>query len=193
MNLQQYQQAALRTESLKEQLTFNKDLVISLFKLFVLNSELLDALKKEIYYNKPNKMDLNGNMLLLDMQHEINNALYFLNDKVENKNVQVQDINPRVFHGILGFATESGELIDVLLKNLVENKEIDATNVQEEAQGDIGWYTAILSDALNLNWEEGLERNIAKLKERYPEKYTDYNADNRDLDKEREILEGKVK
>jgi hypothetical protein len=38
--------------------------------------------------------------------------------------------------------------------------------------------------------EEYLERNIAKLQKRYPEKYTDEAAINRNLEAEREALEG---
>jgi hypothetical protein len=39
--------------------------------------------------------------------------------------------------------------------------------------------------------EELLQTNIDKLKARYPEKFTENDALNRDLNKERNILEGK--
>jgi hypothetical protein len=43
---------------------------------------------------------------------------------------------------------------------------------------------------LNIDLEEMLQRNIDKLKARYPEKFTQENALNRNLDVERQILEG---
>ena len=42
-----------------------------------------------------------------------------------------------------------------------------------------------------LDSEIYMERNINKLKLRYPEKFTEFDANNRDTDKEREVLEGK--
>lgn len=43
----------------------------------------------------------------------------------------------------------------------------------------------------NFDEEEIMERNIAKLSARYPEKFTQEDAIDRDLSKERDILEGK--
>ena len=51
------------------------------------------------------------------------------------------------------------------------------------------WYLAILSDELGISFEEMWEKNIAKLRVRFPEKYTDHHAVNRDLDSERKVLE----
>ena len=100
------------------------------------------------------------------------------------------DINPRVFHGVIGIATEAGELVEIVNDNLTNGIEIDPVHVGEEsANGDIGWYNAILNDALNLDWEQGLKNNIDKLRVRYPEKYTDECAENRDLASERKELE----
>jgi hypothetical protein len=54
------------------------------------------------------------------------------------------------------------------------------------------WYIAILLRELDLDFESLLQLNIDKLKARFPEKFTESHALNRDLDKERDILEGKV-
>lgn len=48
-----------------------------------------------------------------------------------------------------------------------------------------------IAEYYNLNFYELLDRNIAKLKARFPEKFTEEAALNRDLIKERKILEGK--
>lgn len=46
-----------------------------------------------------------------------------------------------------------------------------------------------LSVALEVDFYKGLERNINKLKVRFPEKFTQENALNRDLESERKELE----
>lgn len=45
---------------------------------------------------------------------------------------------------------------------------------------------------LDIDLEQALDINIAKLAKRYGDKYSDYSAINRDLDAERAILEGKA-
>lgn len=187
MDLKEYQAAAIKTESIVEKLEFNKEFVVSLFKLFVLSAEALDAVKKEVYYKNPKKANEQIIPLLSKLELELRKAKYAFSNKDTHNDVA---LNPRLFHGILGISTEAGELLDVLVKNLESNTPIDSVNVSEECHGDIGWYTAIITDALDLDWEAGLEKNIAKLKARYPNKFTVEDATNRDLDKERAILEG---
>ena len=43
----------------------------------------------------------------------------------------------------------------------------------------------------NLNPQDSMQKNIDKLKARFPEKFTEHDANNRDLITERKILEGK--
>jgi hypothetical protein len=63
-------------------------------------------------------------------------------------------------------------------------------NLLEEF-GDLAWYQAIGIDEAGGSLDKVLDRVIAKLRARYPEKFTSENAINRDLVKERAILEGK--
>lgn len=186
VELKEYQQNALRTESIIEKLEFNKQFVIAMLKMAVANSELLDALKKEVYYNNPKKMNENFIRLIDEIENLTFDADDYFDDKDEHDSIT---LDPRVFHGIIGIATEAGELLTVLVKNLANGVPVDAINVQEEL-ADICWYNAILNDALGLDCNEGLARNIAKLKARYPEKFTTDNANNRNLEVERAILEG---
>ncbi len=94
----------------------------------------------------------------------------------------------RILHGALGCVTESGELADTVKKTLYYGKEFDWVNAVEEI-GDILWYIALLCSALNIDMEEVMERNISKLRHRYPEKFTEEKANNRNLEAERKILE----
>lgn len=91
-------------------------------------------------------------------------------------------------HMVLGIVTEAGELADVFKKNMAYNKKIDWVNVAEEL-GDLMWYICNFCNINNLNIEEIMGVNVEKLKSRYPEKFTDEKANNRDLQREREILE----
>lgn len=91
-------------------------------------------------------------------------------------------------HMALGLVTEAGELADVFKKNLAYGKEIDWINVQEE-MGDLVWYLAGLCNINGFDLEKILENNIKKLKTRYPNKFSFKSAIDRNLEKEREILE----
>jgi NTP pyrophosphatase (non-canonical NTP hydrolase) len=98
--------------------------------------------------------------------------------------------NPQLdnLHMVLGMLTEVGELADQFKKNLAYKREIDYTNVQEEV-GDLMFYVAGLCSVNHFDLENILEKNVKKLCQRYPEKFTEYAATHRNLEKEREILE----
>lgn len=80
-----------------------------------------------------------------------------------------------ILHATLGIAGEAGELVDAVKKTVIYNKPLDLVNFREEL-GDILWYVALGCHAADLNMEEIMQENIAKLKKRYPEKYTDAAA-----------------
>jgi NTP pyrophosphatase (non-canonical NTP hydrolase) len=91
-------------------------------------------------------------------------------------------------HMSLGMVTETGELSDCFKKNLAYNKPLDWIHIQEEL-GDLLWYISGFCNINGLNIENILDINIKKLTARYPDRFTSENAINRNLDKEREILE----
>lgn len=98
------------------------------------------------------------------------------------------DLN--LLHAAMGISTEAGELMDAFKRKIFYGKDLDVVNVKEEI-GDLMWYVAILLRELDLNFEDVLQVNIDKLKARFPDKFTEVDALNRDLEKERRILEGK--
>jgi NTP pyrophosphatase (non-canonical NTP hydrolase) len=99
-------------------------------------------------------------------------------------------VTPRIEHAIYGLVTEAGEMMDALKKSKIYGKDLDTTNLIEEA-GDLMWYLSVLSDDLDVSFEDIWEINIKKLTARYPDKYSHERALNRDLDIERKILEKK--
>jgi NTP pyrophosphatase (non-canonical NTP hydrolase) len=91
-------------------------------------------------------------------------------------------------HMILGIQTEASEIADVYKKHIAYGKELDLVNVKEEL-GDVLWYVANMCNLHGWDLRDILDTNIKKLEARFPDKFTHENANNRDLEKERKILE----
>lgn len=98
------------------------------------------------------------------------------------------ELTIRLLHAAMGMCTEAGEFQDQLKRHLFYGKPIDSVNLAEEV-GDMMWYLALAANALNVDLIEVATKNIAKLKARYPDKFKEHDALNRDLDTERKILE----
>lgn len=98
------------------------------------------------------------------------------------------DIKIDGLHMVLGIITEGSEIADVYKKNIAYGKELDLVNIKEEI-GDIMFYIANMCNLHEWNLEDILQTNIEKLKSRYPERFTNDLAINRNLDAERKILE----
>lgn len=131
----------------------------------------LDRLKKQLFYGKdiPNKKFSNNLTKVFDTE-----------------------LSQLFLHGILGIATEAGELLELLLKT-IENEfsEIDKVNLIEEI-GDLQWYEALLARIFNFVFEDCQIANISKLRKRYPNKFTTNDAINRNLNNERKDLENNL-
>ena len=91
-------------------------------------------------------------------------------------------------HMVTGMVTESAEIADAYKKHFAYGKELDLVNIKEEL-GDIMWYIACMCELHDWDLRDIMATNIAKLKARYPNKFTSENALNRDLKVERNILE----
>jgi len=99
----------------------------------------------------------------------------------------------RLLHGAIGLATESGELTDALKKHVFYGADLDLVNLGEEL-GDLLWYAAVIADVLEkktgMSMSCWLDRNISKLRVRYPAAFDDNRAHKRDLKAERRVLDG---
>ena len=96
----------------------------------------------------------------------------------------------RLLHVAMGLCTEAGEFIDILKKHIFYGKELDVVHLMEEL-GDSSWYERVGVDVLEITYLDMLQRNVDKLKARFPQKFTEEHAVNRDLKKEREALEAR--
>jgi NTP pyrophosphatase (non-canonical NTP hydrolase) len=81
-----------------------------------------------------------------------------------------------LLHAALGLAGEAGEVVEHVKKAMYYGKPLDEAKLKEEA-GDLLWYIAApLCRALGCTLDELASANVAKLRKRYPEKYTDLDA-----------------
>lgn len=102
---------------------------------------------------------------------------------------RLQELNTiRLLHAGMGLVTEAGEYMDALKKFIYYGKPLDMVNLREEI-GDVSWYARIGSRALGDSFLGTIVQNIRKLKLRFPEKFTEDRAINRNLDNERKLLE----
>ena len=97
-------------------------------------------------------------------------AMTTLNPQLSKKDVLI--------NGVMGLCGESGEAIDIVKKYLAQGHDLDREGLIKEL-GDIAWYLAETATALDVSLEEVLERNIEKLRKRYPEGFDSERSQNR--------------
>lgn len=188
MNLMKYQAECQNTKS-------NKFFGERVSKLFFANAVMtaiealnrLDAIKKSLFYGKDSK------------NYPVNGEAHANVDSVETCTaLQIHRLHdfPQpgldILHAIIGKATESAELLELLLKSVINNEPFDRVNFIEEI-GDGFWYDGIGLEAVSSNFHDAAGRNNRKLKRRFPDKFKTDDAITRDLDAERAELEGKPK
>ena len=98
-------------------------------------------------------------------------AMTTLNPELSRKDVLI--------NGVMGLCGEAGEAIDIVKKHLHQGHELDKDKLVKEL-GDIAWYLAETATALDVSLEDVLERNIDKLKARYPEGFSTERSVNRE-------------
>ena len=77
---------------------------------------------------------------------------------------------PRLLTAALGLSAEAGEFTEVVKKIILQGKPYNEDNVfhMKRELGDICWYLAQACKALDTTFDEIIEMNVDKLKERYP-------------------------
>ena len=90
-------------------------------------------------------------------------AMASLNPELKGRDVLI--------NSVMGLCGESGEAIDIVKKWLAQGHPLDREHLAKEL-GDVAWYLAETATALGIDLDEVLERNIDKLKKRYPEGFS---------------------
>lgn len=81
--------------------------------------------------------------------------------------------------GALGLAGEAGEVADYIKKGIYQGHLMKRDRLAEEI-GDVLWYCGLLADAIGVNLDEIAQRNIDKLRKRYPEGFDSQRSVNRE-------------
>lgn len=187
MTLQTFVKDATRTESRIEKVTINPVVFAQIATVIIAFGSILDQMKKHTFYKKPYDVSKIGEHLNHAHQAISDFAYEFQYNWPLPQNEYTMGVNPRYFHAIVGTVTEAVELLEALDLN---SPELDTVNLLEEF-GDLNWYEAIGIDEAGGSLDQVLDRVIAKLRARFPDKFNSEQAINRDLVKERAILEGK--
>jgi NTP pyrophosphatase (non-canonical NTP hydrolase) len=115
-----------------------------------------------------------------DLMNYVEEALRSENKDFQSLISRVDVRSMRLLHGAMGLDTESGEIMDSMKRHIIYGSDLNVVNIREEL-GDIMWYVALICDELGLTIEQICEDNIAKLRKRYPDKFSRELAENRDV------------
>lgn len=80
-------------------------------------------------------------------------------------------VDMHFLQGGMGLASEAGEILGLIEKTYCQGHDLDILKLKKEL-GDLMWYAAMLLDEFDFTFEEVFEANIAKLRARYPEKFS---------------------
>ena len=153
----------------------------SIFQVAIIEAmtigNLVDAIKKALFYGKP-----------YSAPQRLINAAASLPEPIRAKGFSFNAVPVDVQHAILGVFTEGAELVEALGISAVDGEPLDLVNLDEEF-GDILWYVAVYCDHRGISIEDLMAKNIAKLRARFPDRFSTEKAIHRNLDAERKELE----
>lgn len=134
----------------------------------------------------------------INIAEELIDQIWYLSNYCTFRNINLQELFDKTVNNDEFLSQEwqfvklewfTSNLQDLIKKYIAYNKPIDS---EKEFLYLGGIFTVIFNEFVGngITFEEGLERNIAKLKARFPDRFTEEAALNRNLEKERKILEG---
>jgi hypothetical protein len=171
MNLKQYQIEANRT--FPDLGSYERNLLHMQMGVHTEVGEFLDMLKKHIVYKKP--------LDVVNLQEEIADICWYLVNEDRIEGIIYDDSTTLYEHN--GEFDSSLDALSLSMMLFMFNYSDGYHNLK--LLSDLYAF----SKALNLDFFKGLENNIAKLRVRFPEKFTTELANNRNLERERAELE----
>lgn len=169
MNLAEYQVQAKRTcPSLGSEKLDHTHMRLGMITEI---AEIADIFKKHIAYKKP--------IDFVHLKEEIGDVFWYI---VNMATFEKEELIVN-YSGGTYISTEDEKweyVLEDFLVGLYYNEDCNTTRIMRMIDFCKAW---------NINFEECLDLNIAKLKVRFPDKFTEENALNRDLASERKQLE----
>ena len=80
--------------------------------------------------------------------------------------------NERLFDAAAGLAEESGEILGLVRKHMYQSHPLQRDKLQTEL-GDALWCLTIAAQSAGLTLEQVAATNVAKLRSRYPDGFSD--------------------
>lgn len=175
LTLQEYQEQATRTLARLD--SYRKDMFHMNSGIKTEQSELLDILKRHFAYGKA--------IDRVNFIEEVGDICWY----ASNKNFM---------HGVANDISYDPPFLSVLIAqkftDLLSVAEfLEEIDLNKQQPNSILYCCKKLCDFMNFDFNECLYLNIAKLYKRYPEKFDESFALDRDLDGERTILENGIK
>lgn len=112
-------------------------------------------------------------------------ALYTVLGAITNPDENISSV--KLLEGTMGLVGEAGEIDEIMKKSLFQGHKLDREHIALEL-GDTAWYLALAADAIGYDLETIFEKNLEKIKERYPDGFEFERSINR---KEGDIRNGK--
>lgn len=97
-------------------------------------------------------------------------------EKIRHRVYELGTRATRLDNACRGLVNDAAEVNNVIQVWLEYGKPLDQTHLMEEL-GDVMWRLAQICSEMNWTFEEVQQANIRKLQARYPEKYSDAQAD----------------
>nr|DAE93115.1 MAG TPA: NTP-PPase-like protein [Caudoviricetes sp.] len=85
----------------------------------------------------------------------------------------------QITNGVLGMNGEAGECADLVKKHLFQGHDLDEMHLLKEL-GDVAWYLAVTAWTLGYDLETVLQMNVEKLRERYPNGFSEERSTHRE-------------
>lgn len=185
-DLDEYIKGAVSTESVKEEIKVNKKFLKHVIAMHIASGNLLDHIKKHAFYGR--EYDHRGmDKHIMDISDTMKQLQDMTFDELDDDE-EVLNIDTRIFHAMIGTATEAVEIVEAIN---IDEPALDLINIGEEF-GDLNWFQAIFCDASGIEWNNILDVNAEKLfkakEARYKKGFTEDAANKRNLDAEREVL-----
>jgi hypothetical protein len=187
MDAKTFNENVIKTESTIDAVNIPMPVFVSLMEAIIALGTNVDMVKKNVFYGKPVDSDKWKRNIITATNQLLDHATYF-DSPDNNQDTPIANLNPRMFHAAIGMYTESVEMIEALLKSVINVSPLDTVNFMEEISDSL-WYAAIASDETNIGIDQCMDTVIKKLKARYPDKFDSDAAVTRDLNAERRILE----
>lgn len=167
MNASEYQWLAARTLlPTTERPVYEIDLeaVMNVLYRNARHGRLMELLKKHVFHKHPGLVNS-----IVTLAGEVSAPDFA--DSVPWHAAQVKDEDLMVLWNLVGVVGESGTLAALLGNNIARGVPTDPDELAGEL-GDLLWYVAALCTKFDLDLSDVMQRNIDKLKQRFPNGFT---------------------